>query len=262
MPLLIEPAKSPVVMMTSILKKVGYILYQPYKWFVYVPVLLVSTFFFGSLALGMIFIFGPRITSLVSGATWAKVNSFFTPMIVTVTGKHRIDKNQSYVVVSNHQSHFDIFVLYGWLGIDFKWVMKSALRKVPFLGSACDRLEHIYIDRSNTKAAIASINQAKDRIKNGTSVVFFPEGTRSESGQLQAFKKGAFNMARDLDLPILPVTINGTRKILPKYTTKLFPGHAHMIIHPAVDIHAYPKNDLKPLMDDVRSIIQSAIAEQ
>lgn len=204
----------------------------------------------------------PKLGSLLGGVTWARINSYTTPMFVRVSGREHIDPRQSYVVVSNHQSHFDIFVLYGWLGIDFKWVMKAALRKIPFLGIACEKLEHIYIDRSNSQAAIDSINQAKSRIVNGTSVLFFPEGTRSETSRMIPFKKGAFRFAVDLGLPILPVTIDGTRDILPKNTIDLFPGKVHMTIHPPIDIEGYAPHNLETLMEDVRAVIKSALPRE
>ena len=193
------------------------------------------------------------------GVVWARLISYITPMWLTVTGRENIDKQRSYVIVSNHQSQYDIMALYGWLGVDFKWVMKIELRKVPFLGIACEKLGHIYIDRSRSHKALESINAAKKKISGGTSVLFFPEGTRSKTTEMLIFRKGAFNMALDLDIPILPVTIEGTRKILPTETINLFPGHARMRIHPPVDIAPYRNRDLAELMDDVRAIIHSAL---
>jgi 1-acyl-sn-glycerol-3-phosphate acyltransferase len=132
---------------------------------------------------------------------------------------------QSYVVVSNHQSQYDIFVLYGWLGIDFKWVMKQELRKLPGLGFGCEKLGHIFIDRSRTDRALASINAAKKRVVNGVSVIFFPEGTRSKSNSHAPFQKGRLPFRHwILSMPILPVTIVGTREILPTGTLDLVPG--------------------------------------
>jgi 1-acyl-sn-glycerol-3-phosphate acyltransferase len=163
------------------------------------------------------------------------------------------------VIVANHQSHYDIFLLYGWLGVDFKWVMKQELRKAPMIGVACDRLGHIFVDRSDRQAAIASLQTAKERIRNGTSVFFFPEGTRSRSGDLRAFKKGAFRMALDLDLPILPITLVGTRRIMPPDSLDIFPGKARMIIHPPVAIGPYRDNDVEELMAVVRRTIESGL---
>jgi 1-acyl-sn-glycerol-3-phosphate acyltransferase len=183
-------------------------------------------------------------------------------MVVEVIGRENIDTKQSYVIVSNHQSHYDIFVLYGWIGIDIKWVMKASLRKIPFLGPACARLGHIYIDRSNSRSAIESINRAKEKIVNGTSVIFFPEGTRTSTGELIPFKKGAFRFAIDLNIPILPVTITGTRNILPRDTMNLFPGKATMVIHPPVAIEGYRDKDIQILMDECKTIIQSSLPSQ
>ena len=199
---------------------------------------------------------GPKAASLF-GVVWARLNSWATPMLVQIRGRGNIDKAQSYVIVSNHQSQYDIFVLYGWLGIDFKWVMKIELRKVPVLGIACEKIGHIFIDRSNTEAALRSLNDAKSKIVNGTSVIFFPEGTRSKDGNLGRFKKGAFKMALDLGIPILPITISGTRSILPTKTIDIFPGRANMTIHPPVDITGYDNGSVKTLMAEVRSVIES-----
>ncbi|MBT4267538.1 MAG: 1-acyl-sn-glycerol-3-phosphate acyltransferase, partial [Deltaproteobacteria bacterium] len=145
------------------------------------------------------------------------------------------------------------------IGIDFKWVVKAALIKIPFLGPACNKLEHIFIDRSNTQAALKSINEAKKRIVNGTSVLFFPEGTRSGSGKMLPFKKGAFKMAMDLNLPLLPVSIVGTEKILPKGTINLLPGEVEMKIHPPISVEGYDSGSMEKLMQETRRVIQSAL---
>lgn len=229
------------------------ILYQPYKWLIFFPVLIIDTLIIGTLATLTAFV-SPKWASYF-GVIWARINAFLTPMILRVQGREHIAPRQSYVIVSNHQSHYDIFVLYGWLGIDFKWVMKMELRKVPALGLACDKIGHIYIDRKNTEAAIRTIREARRRIVNGTSVIFFPEGTRSRTGSLGRFKKGAFKMALDLNIPILPVTITGTRDILPPKTLHLFPGKARMVIHPPVDVSDYDESRIRELMDRCREII-------
>ena len=234
-------------------------LYQPYKFFVFAPVLALSTAINGTLVMILLMFLKPRLVSKICGASWARINSFTTPMRVKVSGREQVDESQSYVIVSNHQSHYDIFVLYGWIGIDFKWVMKASLIKIPFLGPACNKLEHIFIDRSNTQAALKSINEAKKRIVNGTSVLFFPEGTRSGSGKMLPFKKGAFKMAMDLNLPLLPVSIVGTEKILPKGTINLLPGEVEMKIHPPISVEGYDSGSMEKLMQETRRVIQSAL---
>lgn len=220
-----------------------------------------STIFLGSLVVALCMVMKPRLPSMLIGGLWARLNTYITPVRVTIIGRENIDPAQSYVICSNHQSQFDILVLYGWLEIDFKWVMKQELRKIPFLGVACEKLGHIFIDRSATEKALASINAAKKKIVNGTSVLFFPEGTRSKDGQMLRFKKGAFKIALDLDLPILPITITGTRDVLPAGTLNLYPGKATMIIHKPVDVSKYG-NDVSGLMKKTREIIQYGLDKQ
>ncbi len=243
----------------TIMKKALHLLYQPYKWLFFIPYLAVSTLFFGSLTIILVIITNPKITSFICGVVWSRLNGYLTPICVSVAGREHIDKTQSYVIVSNHQSQYDIFVLYGWLGIDFKWVMKQELRKVPGIGIGCEKVGHIFIDRSNHERALASLNEAKSKIVNGTSVIFFPEGTRSKDGSLGEFKKGAFKMALDLGLPVLPVTVLGTAKILPSNTTDLFPGKAKIVIHKPIDIAGYNDDNIQGLMDQAHAAIKSVL---
>jgi 1-acyl-sn-glycerol-3-phosphate acyltransferase len=114
---------------------------------------------------------------------------------------------------------------------------------------------HIFINRRDRQAALASIEEAKKHIVGGTSVIFFPEGTRSRDGRLGSFKKGAFRMALDLGLPILPVTLIGTRQVLPADSVDLLPGAARLVIHPPVAIDGFDTDTLQDLMDRVRNII-------
>lgn len=193
----------------------------------------------------------PKFAAETIVVPWAKSNVAVAFAKVKTTGLENIDPKQSYIVVANHQSLFDIFVIYGWLGIDIKWVMKKELRKVPVLGYCCEVLNHVIIDRSNREAALASLEHSKQYIVDGTSIVFFPEGTRSKTGKLGPFKKGAFRMALDLDLPILPVTILETNKILPSGSTRLLPGTAKMIVHPPIPLNGQDANTLSAQSKEV-----------
>lgn len=242
------------------MKKILWILYQPYKWIIFLPVLVLSTIILGTAAVIFAFILGAKKGSLLGGVSWARLNAYLAPMFVKVKGKKNIDRKQSYIIASNHQSHFDILVVYGFLGIDIKWVMKMELRKIPVLGFSCEKLGHIFIDRSNHIAAIDSLKAAKKILVNGTSMMIFPEGSRSKDGKLRTFKKGAFRTALDFELPILPVTISGTNKILPAKTLNLFPGKAKMVIHKPIDISDY-KNNLSGLTEKVKEVIQSGLEE-
>lgn len=219
------------------MKQVGYWLYQPYKYIVFIPLFAVSSLFFSFMAASFSILVNPRVGSFW-GAAWAKVTGYLTPMFVKVHGRENIDTKQSYVIVANHQSGYDIFVLYGWLGIDFKWIMKKELRKAPGIGYASHKVGHIFLDRSSPRAAIESINEAKRKLVNGTSVVIFPEGTRSGSNDIGCFKKGAFKIAFELELPILPVTLVDTYKIYNK-GLNLLPGSVEMHIHKPIDTSQY-----------------------
>ena len=240
------------------MKTFFWILYQPYKWFFLLPFMAINSIFFGILAVSLSLLINQKVGSYVGGVIWSKINTIFTPAIVDVKGKNNVEKTQSYVIIANHLSTFDIFSLYGWMGIDFKWVMKKEIKKYPGVGFGSKAVGHIFIDRSSSAEAIKSINTAKEKIKNGTSVIFFPEGTRSKTNQLLLFKKGAFRLAFDLNLPLLPVTINGTEKIWPTGTFNLFPGRVQVIIHPPIDIHAYGEENMQKLITDAREIIASA----
>jgi 1-acyl-sn-glycerol-3-phosphate acyltransferase len=233
-------------------------LYQPYKWLILFPFMVINSLFFGVMAVMLSIVINQKAGSYVGGVIWARINTILTPAIVRVHGRKNIDKNQSYVIVANHLSTYDIFALYGWLGIDFKWVMKKEIKKYPGVGFGSRAVGHIFIDRSSSKEAIKTINDARRKIVNGTSVIFFPEGTRSKTKELLPFKKGAFRLAFDLNLPILPITINGTDKVFPTGTFNLFPGKIDIIVHEPIDIKPYQEGNIQKLMNDTRDKIAAS----
>ena len=238
------------------MKKILIFLYQFYKWLFLIPFFLISSIFFGIIAVVLSLLINQKVGSYIGGVIWARLHCFLTPVFVKLKGQDHILKKRSYVIVANHQSAYDILVLYAWLGVDFKWVMKKEISKIPGVGFGSKAVGHIFIDRSSTKAAISSINAAKSKIKDGTSVLFFPEGTRSRTSEMLPFKKGAFRFAFDLNLPVLPVTIKGTREILPSGTTNLLPGKAEIVIHPAIELKKYLPEDLDGLMAETRNAIE------
>jgi len=243
-------------------RKILYIVYQPYKWLFFIPFLAINTLLFGIIAVVVSSLINQRIGSYFGGVIWSRLNAFFTPMFVNVKGKENILPNTSYVVIPNHQSYYDIFLIYGWLGLDIKWVMKKELAKIPGIGFGSKKVGHIFIDRSNTKSAMESLQAARQKLVNGTSVVIFPEGTRSRTGQLIPFKRGGFKLALELKLPILPVTVINTRNILPADSLNLLPGKVKMIIHPVINTSEYNENNMPELMQKVRTIIETALPEQ
>lgn len=230
-----------------------------YRWLFVAPFLTLTTFLIGTLITILSLLGMPDFASRTFGPLWARLNIAASLMSVKVEGLHNLDAKTSYVIVANHQSLVDIYVVYGYLPKDFKWVMKKELRSIPILGIACEAMGHIIVDRSNTEAALDTINAARERITDGMSVVFFPEGTRSRLGDLKPFKKGAFRLAIELELPILPVVIHGTDKILPSDTTDLVPGKATLEILPPIETASLGEHDIRALSSQARRAIQKSL---
>jgi len=171
--------------------------------------------------------------------------------------RHYIKPGQSYVVVSNHQSLFDIPALVTSLGLQFRWIIKKEILRIPLFGYALYASRNIFIDRSKSKDAMAHIREAMDRLPPGTSVFFFAEGTRSYDGNLLPFKKGGFVMALEKKLPILPVTVNGSRKVLAKNSIVFHPGPIEVIIGEPIDTHEHDTANLEELIEKTRETIIS-----
>ena len=229
----------------------------PWSWFVFIPFLAVSTVIWGIIAV-VICLFSPRL-AFHCGTVWSWCLCRLAPSWVTVRGREHAARGQSYIIMTNHQSHFDVLAFYGHWGRQFRWVMKESLRKVPGLGWYCSAGGHIFIDRSNRERAIASLQAARPLLEGGISVIFFPEGTRSPDGRMRAFKKGGFMMALDMGLPILPVSISGSRHVLPARQLRLLPGVVRIRAHPPIDPKNYGLEGRERLMADVRAAIASGL---
>jgi 1-acyl-sn-glycerol-3-phosphate acyltransferase len=155
----------------------------------------------------------------------------------------------------NHQSNFDIPVLLGHLTVQFRWLAKMELFKIPIFGHAMRKAGYISIDRKNRESAFKSLAVAAEKIKNGVSVLIFPEGTRSRDGKIQAFKKGGFVMAIDSGVPIVPVTISGTREIMTKGQFRVNSGQIRISIQQPIDTTIYSRDTKEALMERVRRVI-------
>ena len=135
---------------------------------------------------------------------------------VKVEGREHLDPRQSYVFVSNHQGAFDIFLIYGFLNRNFKWMMKRQIRKIPLVGVACQASHQIFVDKRGPSKIRQTYDKAHEILKEGMSLVVFPEGSRSFTGHMARFKRGAFTLADDLQLPVAPLTINGSFNVMPR----------------------------------------------
>lgn len=184
---------------------------------------------------------------------WSR--SFFWLMFlpVSVDGQEHIVPGQSYVFVANHQSMFDVWLVYGWLPVIFKWLMKAELRKVPFVGTGCKAAGHIFIDRRNTKAAMESLKEVEKQLVNGVCTVIFPEGTRSLNGEVGRFKRGAFQIAWDLGLPVIPLSLDGCYEVLPKGKPFVYRAPVHMHIGEPIDLKQF--SDLNEAIEAVRNAV-------
>ncbi|OHD63359.1 MAG: acyl-phosphate glycerol 3-phosphate acyltransferase [Spirochaetes bacterium RBG_13_51_14] len=190
---------------------------------------------------------------------WARVMLLATGVRVVIQGKDKIAKGRSYVIISNHQSLYDIIAIVTSLGIQYRWVIKKELLNIPLFGPALYTSRNIFIDRSNTDRARESIRRGLDRLPGGVSVMFFAEGTRSPDGQLREFKKGAFAAALERSFPILPVTVTGSRKVLPKGSIVFTPGRIEVIISDPIDTRGYNHDNMQELMEKTRTVIGSRL---
>ena len=168
---------------------------------------------------------------------WSRACYWLMFIPVSVDGIENIRPNQSYVFVSNHQSMYDVWLVYGWLPVVFKWLMKAEIRRIPFVGIACKAAGHIFVNRRGAKAAVESLREIEKQLTNGVSTVIFPEGTRTLDGEVGKFKRGAFQIALDLGLPVIPLSLTGCYEVMPK-------GQPYVNWHP-VHMHVGKPIDLK-----------------
>ena len=226
-----------------------------YTLFIFIPIVIITTLICSAATIIMIPIFGDNKWGYYPGRVWARIICYASFVKIHVEGNEKIQPNTSYLFLSNHQSIFDIFLIYGWLNCKFKWVMKKEIRKIPIVGKACDIMGHIFINRSSAIQAQKSLLLAEAKLKNGNSVVIFPEGTRTKDGCLGKFKKGAFTIARDLHLPIIPITIKGAFEVMPYNKLFFTPGKISMIIHEPIDTSNLSDDNIYDMIENVKQII-------
>ena len=168
------------------------------------------------------------------GRLWAGITLSCTGVRVQTTGTEHIPRETPCIFAANHASQYDIPVLYKALPVQFRFLVKKELFRVPLLGLAMKRAGYIPIDRSGGKAALLSLRKAADAIRAGTSIVVFPEGTRSRDGRLQPIKPGAVVLALKSRCPVVPVAISGTHRVLPKGRLGARPGRVRVRIGPPI----------------------------
>lgn len=191
-------------------------IYRAYQLCIALPIFLVITIITAITAIVGCTLGNGHFWGYYPGKYWSQltVRLFFIP--VKVKGRENLKKGQSYIFVSNHQGAFDIFLIYGFLNRNFKWMMKYQLGKIPFVGYACKCCHHIFVDKRGPRKIKESYDQAREILKDGMSLVVFPEGSRSFTGHMGKFRRGAFMLADELQLPVVPLTINGSFNIMPR----------------------------------------------
>lgn len=232
-------------------------LYIIYQYLIAFPLIIVVTLF---TAIFTILCFpwkngkAPRAVQVF----WSRSVLWFLLIPIKVTGEENVDPKQSYVFVANHQSFLDVFAVYGWLPNNFKWLMKKEIRKVPFVGTACAVAGHIFVDRSNPRAALQSMDHIKKELVDGISTVIFPEGTRTKTGEMGRFKQGAFKIAMDMGLPVVPLSLGGFFKAMPSGQAFANP-RARVFLHIGKPIDISQFNDINEAMEYLREQIASGL---
>ncbi len=189
------------------------------------------------------------------GRIWAKCILAISDIKVTVKGLSNLRPGKSYIYMPNHMSNFDIPVLQAHLPVQFRWLAKAELYKIPIFGQAMKSAGYISIDRSDRRSAIESLNKTAMIIRNGVSVIIFPEGTRSRTHNIQPFKKGGFYLAVDSGISIVPIIIHGTDRIMPTKKISIKPGNVTLEITKPIKSSNYSRKTKDDLMKKVRNII-------
>jgi 1-acyl-sn-glycerol-3-phosphate acyltransferase len=186
---------------------------------------------------------------------WSQVLIWAGGATLEVQGKEHLDPKRPTIYVSNHQSTLDAPVLFKSLWpVPFRYVSKHTLKYVPVTGWYLQVAGYIFINRSNRRKAVETLNAAALKIRAGTSIVVFPEGTRSETGEIMAFKKGPFALAVKAKVAICPVTIEGTGKVMPKNSWHITPGPVKVKIGAPIDPTPFG-NDREALMHKIRDVL-------
>lgn len=175
---------------------------------------------------------------------------FILGVKLTVKGSEFLDKDAAYIFVTNHQSYVDIPVLMKAIPNNIRFVYKKQLSRIPIFGWGMYLSDYIPIDRENVRTALVSLKKAAEKVRNGLSVVIFPEGTRSTDGSLGDFKRGMFVLADEAKVPIVPVTIDGTNNIIPRGKFKLRSGHVTITFDKPIPYRKDPN-----LLEEIKNII-------
>lgn len=238
------------------MKKVVFFLYEI---FIFLPIFIPATILTALITIIGGLIGDRKFWGYYPAKYWSKLACRLALCRIKVVKKGNLDPNQSYVFTPNHQGMFDIFLIYGYLGQNIKWVQKQELRKIPFVGKACEIAGHVYVDHSNPRAMKATIDKAMEQIGGGVSMTIFPEGSRTKTGKMGRFKRGAFIIAKEMNLPIVPVTVNGPFDLMKIHTYLINPTKLELIIHDPIPTEGITDEEIPQLMEKCRNIVHSGL---
>jgi len=188
-------------------------------------------------------------------ALWSKLICQLNGIKVEITGIENILSDRPQIFIANHQSYYDIFALSGYLGVQLRWVSKAVLFRIPFMGWAMSAAGYISVERNNRRQSYQAFLSTLEAIKAGSSVVVFPEGTRSEKGTIGIFKKGSQLLAQRAKVPIVPITIIGTRDIIRKGSMLIRPKAVRIIISPCITLEEDDAKKGDEILQEIRNII-------
>ncbi len=193
---------------------------------------------------------------------WSKDNLWLSRARVAIEGLENIDRSRPQLFVANHSGLHDILSLAAHLPIQFRWIAKKSLFRIPFMGWHMRRSGYVAVDRENPRDAAKSIVEAAREIQNGTNAIAFPEGTRSRTGELGRFHSGAFALAMRAKVPLVPITLDGSYRVIVPKTLQVNPGVTIRIkIGRPIDVDSYAKGEKRRLMEDVFQIMNRCLDE-
>lgn len=224
------------------------------NYVVTVPLVYFSTIFMGTISLALSLVDSTGRRQHHCARLWARILLWLGRVRVTVRGAEHIPGGPC-IFASNHLSYMDIPVAFGYIPTQFRIMAKASLFHIPFLGWHLRRSGHMPIARNNPRRAARSVLEAASHVKEGMSVFVFPEGGRSPDGALREFKPGTFLLAIKAGAPVVPVTLNGTRHVLPFDSWRLHPGEVEIVFHPPLPTAGMHANAAPALALQVRATI-------
>jgi 1-acyl-sn-glycerol-3-phosphate acyltransferase len=222
---------------------------------VFIPLVCIYTIVCGSVSFLLALVFRSGDPSHCVARFWAWLILKTCGIKVIVDGRDHIDRNQTYIFASNHQSLFDIPILFAYLPISFRILFKRSLLQIPFLGWHLWVSGHVPVERENPVKARQSLDRAADHIRRKGSIVVFPEGTRSRDGSIGRFKHGSFLLAIRAGVPVVPVTISESWRVMERGIVTVHPRTVHVSVDRHIPIEDFDEQSVSELSKTVRDVV-------